>query len=88
MESISAVLVLAAVVVLFILLFKIIAKPIAKILKLLVHAAFGYVLLFLVNFFFGSAGLLLEFNLVNALVAGLGGMPGVILLILYNLFWK
>lgn len=88
MESVSAILIAVAVIVLFILLFKIIAKPIAKILKLLIHAAFGYVLLFLINFFFGSTGFTLEFNLVNALVAGLGGMPGVILLVLYNLFWK
>lgn len=87
METVSILLVAGVAILLLVVFFKLIAKPIGKVLKLLIHAAFGYILLFVVNFFFGSESFNLELNLVNCLVAGLGGVPGVIVLIVYKLFF-
>lgn len=74
-----------AVVLIIVLLF-LLTKPIAKILKLLFHAVFGFALLFIINFFFGSESFNLELNLVNCLIAGFGGIPGVIVLALVKYF--
>ena len=82
METVSSVLMTAAAVVFVVLLIKILLKPIKGILKFLIHAAFGYLLLFLVSFLGDFVGLDIEVNLLNALVAGFFGIPGVLVLIL------
>ncbi len=74
-----------AIVLILILLF-LFTKPIAKILKLVIHAAFGFALLFIINFFIGSESFNLEPNLLNCLIAGFGGVPGVIVLVLIKYF--
>ena len=87
MSDLTIILIIAAGIGLAILLFRSIAKPIGKILGIILHAALGYALLFLFNFFLGDVLFMLELNLGNCLVAGLGGVPGVILLILYHIFF-
>ena len=82
METVSSVLMAAAAVVFVVLLIKILLKPIKGILKFLIHAAFGYVLLLVVSFFGDFVGIDIEMNLVNILVAGFFGIPGVIVLAL------
>ena len=82
METLSGILLIAALVVGAILILKILIKPIRWIFKLLLNAAFGFVLLFLVNFFGDPVGIYIGVNFVNALVAGFLGVPGVILLVL------
>ena len=81
METLSGILLIAALVVGAILILKILTKPICWIFKLLLNAAFGFVLLFLVNFFGDPVGIYIGVNFVNALVAGFLGVPGVILLV-------
>ena len=66
------------------LLLKILFKPIKKIFKLLLHAALGFFLLFLVNALGGSLGVHLEPTLVNCLVAGFIGIPGVLFLLVFH----
>ena len=82
METLSGILLIAALVVGAILILKILTKPLRWIFKLLLNAAFGFVLLFLVNFFGDPVGIYIGVNFVNALVAGFLGVPGVILLVL------
>ena len=82
METVSSVLMAAAAVVFVVLLIKILLKPIKGILKFLIHAAFGYLLLLVVSFFGDFVGLNIEMNLLNILVAGFFGIPGVIVLAL------
>ena len=82
METLSGILLIASLVVGAILILKILTKPIRWIFKLLLNAAFGFVLLFLVNFFGDPVGIYIGVNFVNALVAGFLGVPGVILLVL------
>ena len=87
METLSGILLIAALVVGAILILKILTKPIRWIFKLLLNAAFGFVLLFLVNFFGDPVGIYIGVNFVNALVAGFLGVPGVILLVLLKLLF-
>lgn len=86
METVSSLLIIAAVVAAAILLIKLITKPIRLVFKILINAAFGFLILFVVNFFGDIVGLSIGVNFINALVAGFLGVPGVILLILIQLF--
>lgn len=69
-------------VVLLILFFSLLAKPLKWIFKLLLNALSGFIALVLINLVGGLIGLSLTVNVVNCLVAGFLGLPGVILLIL------
>ena len=82
METVSSVLMTAAAVVFVVLLIRILLKPIKGILKFLFHAAFGYVLLLVVSFLGDFIGIQIEMNLLNILIAGFFGIPGVIVLVL------
>ncbi len=72
---------IVAAVIGVLLLFKIFTKPIKRIFKFLLHAVFGFLLLWLVNYFGASLGVTLELSLVNCLVAGFIGIPGVLILL-------
>ncbi len=77
------ILILAAIAfVLFLLLFRILRTPIAWALKLLINTLIGFVALFLLNFFGDWVGISLGVNWVNALITGVLGLPGVVLLLL------
>lgn len=71
---------LFALIILFIF-FKIIGSSMKWIVKLLIHAVAGFIVLFVVNIFGGIIGITLDLNLINAIVTGILGMPGVILLL-------
>jgi len=64
------------------LLLKLLRKPIKWAFKLLLHALFGFVFLFIFNLFGSLIGLTLGLNWLNAVVTGVLGIPGVILLLL------
>jgi inhibitor of the pro-sigma K processing machinery len=86
MDALSSVLtIVLAALVIFVLL-KILSAPIRLIFKLLINTAVGFALLFLVNLIGSNFGFTLEMNLVNALITGIFGIPGVIVLILIKLF--
>ena len=57
-------------------------KPIRWILKLLLNTAIGFAALFLLNFFGSAIGITLGLNWINALVIGVAGFPGLVLLLL------
>ena len=86
METLNTVLLLALAVIVVIVLIRIISAPIKLIFKLLINTAVGFALLFLVNLIGSNFGFTLEMNLVNALITGIFGIPGVIVLILIKLF--
>lgn len=87
METLSSILMAAAVIAVIILLLKIIAAPMKLAFKLLLNALFGFIILFVFNFFCDFVGFTLGINWVNALITGCLGVPGVILLILIKLFF-
>ena len=77
----SVIIVIAAIVLGVIIVLRLLAKPIRFIFKLLINTVLGFVLLWLINFFGGGLGVALELSLLNALVVGLLGIPGVLLLL-------
>ena len=81
MESLSLIVMIAAVVLGVVILLRLLAKPIRFFFKLLINTALGFVLLWLINFFGGEYGILLELSWMNALLVGLLGIPGVLLLL-------
>lgn len=64
------------------LFFKIFTKPIKWILKLLLNALLGLVILVVVNYLGAFVGLKITIGWLSALVAGILGLPGVVLLLL------
>lgn len=73
---------IALAIFLISLTFRLLRKPIGWIFKLLIHAAMGYIALFIFNFVGAWVGLSLGLNWVNAIVTGVLGVPGVVLLLL------
>lgn len=69
-------------ILLVVLLFKILKTPLKWALKLLLNAASGFIALVVLNFFGALVGLTLPINLINCLVTGILGLPGVVLLLL------
>ena len=86
MESLSLIVVIAAIVLGVLLVFKLLSRPIRLVLKLLINTVMGFALLWLINFFGGELGIELSLTLVNALVVGFLGIPGVLLLLALHYF--
>lgn len=72
----------ASGILLLALLFRILKTPLRWVFKLLLNAAIGFVALIILNFFGAWVGLSLGVNWLNAIVVGVLGIPGVILLLL------
>ena len=79
METIAIILI--AVLAIFLIL-KLLTAPIRFAGKMLINALVGFVVLFLLNFVGNLIGLSLGINWFNALVVGIFGAPGVVLLLL------
>ena len=75
---------LVALIVLFLVL-KIIAVPIKIIIKLMLNALAGGVVLFLINMIGAGFGFVLDINWITSLIVGIFGVPGVILVILLQI---
>lgn len=75
---------LVALIVLFLVL-KIIAAPIKIIIKLMLNALAGGVVLFLINMIGAGFGFVLDINWITSLIVGIFGAPGVILVILLQI---
>ena len=75
-------------VLLIYVVIKILAKPIKALVKFLIHAATGLLLFYLVNYvgnrFFGFY---MEPTNLRLVIAGVGGAPGVMLMVLYQLLF-
>lgn len=67
------------------LLFKLLKKPIKLAWKLFLHALSGFVFLFIFNFFAGFVDLSIPITWLNAIISGVLGIPGVILLLILQL---
>lgn len=76
--------ILAAILAAFFLiaLIRIFHTPLRLALKLLVNTLFGFLALWAVNLTAGVTGIALGLNLWNALVIGVLGLPGFVLLLL------
>lgn len=64
---------------------KILAWPLKMLMKLIINAIAGGILLLLINFVGGPFGISISINAITALIAGFLGIPGVIFLIIFNI---
>ena len=67
---------------LLVALIRLFRTPLKVALKLLVNTLLGFLALWTVNLTAGYTGVMLGFNLLNALVIGVLGLPGFVLLLL------
>ena len=76
--------ILAAVLAAFFLiaLIRVFKAPLRLALKLLANTLLGFLALWAVNLTAGFTGIVLGLNLLNALVIGILGLPGFVLLLL------
>ena len=81
-QSLTDILIVVAAVFLLWLVIRLFRKPIRWILKLLLNTAIGFAALFALNFFGSAVGITLGLNWINALVIGVAGFPGLVLLLL------
>ena len=81
MENMSVLIMVAAAALLLYLFIRIIRLPLKWMVKAALHAAVGFVALFVLNFIGSWVDIELEMNLVNCLITGIFGVPGVIILL-------
>ena len=56
---------------------KLLAWPIKKIIKLAINIVVGIIMIILVNKYGVNIGISIDFNIITALIAGILGVPGV-----------
>lgn len=71
-------------IVLFYLLLKILKVPFRIIKKLMINGLCGMVIIWIFNLIGGIINLNIELNTINALIAGIFGVPGILLILLIN----
>lgn len=74
---------LATVLVVFIIL-KILSLPMKLIIKLLINALIGAIVIWLINLIGANFDFSLTLNWVTALIVGILGIPGVIILLIWH----
>ncbi len=84
MGDLTVPLMIVAAVLLLMLFIRIIRLPLKIMAKAALHAAVGFVALFVLNFLGSWIGVSLEMNLLNALIAGILGVPGVLILLIFK----
>ena len=75
---------LVAIVVLVVAKFVLNLKP-RRLIELVINILLGIVIIWLINRFGGSLGISIPLNFITALIVGVLGVPGVIILVLLNL---
>ena len=77
--------ILIAIVVLLLAKF-VLNLNIKRIIELIVNILLGIIVLWLINKFGGSYGIFIPINIITALIVGILGLPGVIILLLLSIF--
>ena len=67
---------------------KVMMKPVKLLWKVAINSVIGLVLLLLVNYGAAQFGFVLPVNIITILVAGFLGIPGILLLICFQLLLK
>ena len=78
---------LAIILGLFLLLltYKLFARPLRLLFKLLINSVIGLILLLLLNFIGGFFNIAIGINLFTVLLSGLLGLPGIALMLILQL---
>ncbi len=88
MAGINVVIALVLVLLVLYFVFRAFLKPIRLLWKLLLNSALGLTLLMVFNYLAAYFGLLIPINLITVLIAGFLGIPGVLLLLAFQLLLK
>lgn len=64
---------------------KIFIVPIKKVLKLLLNSIFGGIIIYIVNIIGANFNFHIGLNIINSIIIGLLGLPGVVCLIIIKL---
>lgn len=85
MDFSNALVILGCIVVLWIV-GKIFSAPLKALFKLIVNSVLGGLLIFIINLIGSAWGFHIGLNVVTAVLVGILGIPGAILLIILKLF--
>lgn len=85
MEIINVIMAAIFLLVILYLVAQVFMKPIKLLWKLLFNSAVGLILLLVVNYIAGYFSFSLPINVITVLIAGFLGLPGIILLICFQL---
>ena len=81
------ILISVVICIIFLLIFgKIFLLPIKKIFKVVLNTGLGALVIFVINTIGTSFGFHIGLNIINALIVGILGIPGAVLLILLKVF--
>lgn len=84
--DLTTILEIAAMIVAAYVFLRLLSAPLKLAVKLLLHAGLGFLLLLVEEIIGGFFDFSLGINFVNCLVAGILGIPGVIIMVLIKLF--
>lgn len=85
MGKLSVVLAAAVLAVIILIIVQLIMKPIKLIWKILLNSVIGLLLLLLTNFVGAYFTFALPINIITVLISGFLGIPGILLLICFEL---
>ncbi|HAA10125.1 MAG: pro-sigmaK processing inhibitor BofA family protein [Syntrophomonadaceae bacterium] len=85
MEIINVIMAALFLLVILYLVAQVFMKPIKLLWKLLFNSAIGLILLLVVNYIAGYFSFSLPINIITVLIAGFLGLPGILLLVCFQL---
>lgn len=80
----SVLLTYAGAIVLILVLGKLFLWPLKMIFKLAVNSIAGGIVILAINFIGANFGVMIPLNIINALIVGVLGIPGAVLLLILN----
>ena len=86
METASLIFTAIALVLSIVVVIKLLAAPVKLVFKILINAVSGFLLLIIANFISGFFDFSLPMSVLNCLISGVFGIPGVAFLIVLKLF--
>ena len=87
MEILYDIIIIAVFILAAYLLIKLISAPLKLIFKILLNALMGLITLFLFNIIGSFVGFTIDINFISALIAGIFGFPGVVVLAVLKLLF-
>lgn len=82
----SVLLTYAGAIVLLLVLGKLFLWPLKMVFKIAVNSIAGGIVILAINYIGAYFGVMIPLNMINALIVGVLGIPGAILLLIFNIF--
>ena len=81
----SVLLTYAGAIVLLLVLGKLFLWPIKMVFKIAVNSIAGGIVILAINYIGAYFGVMIPLNMINALIVGVLGIPGAVLLLIFNI---